>query len=140
MNMIKHAFVGVSLVALTGWMAPALAQESSSQGSKPAAPAAQAAQAAQESTLKGELVRVDTTAKTISIRTEGATRADGVQLLGQREGVGRGREHHRDLVDDGQPGDRVLHQGVAKQPGRPHRSAEEVHVEAPQEAGAPGGA
>ena len=76
MKFIKRAFAGVSLVALMGWMVPALAQEPSSQGSKPAAPAApaaQAAQAAQESTLKGELVRVDTTAKTISIRTEGAT-------------------------------------------------------------------
>ena len=39
MNTIKRAFVGVSLVAFMGWMAPALAQESSSQGSKPAAPA-----------------------------------------------------------------------------------------------------
>ena len=73
MKFIKRAFAGVSLVALMGWMVPALAQEPSSQGAKPAAPAAQAAQAAQESTLKGELVRVDTTAKTISIRTEGAT-------------------------------------------------------------------
>jgi len=93
MKSIKRAFVGVSLVALMGWMVPALAQEPSSQGAKPAAPAAQAAQAAQESTLKGELVRVDTTAKTISIRTEGATAptvfsySDRVKVSGAGESI-----------------------------------------------------
>ena len=93
MKSIKRAFVGVSLVALMGWMVPALAQEPSSQGAKPAAPAAQAAQAAQESTLKGELVRVDTTAKTISIRAEGAkdpmvfSYSDSVKVSGAGESI-----------------------------------------------------
>ena len=67
MQVMKRAFVGVSLVALMGWMMPALAQESAAQGSQAGS------QAAQESTAKGELVRVDTTAKTVSIRVEGAT-------------------------------------------------------------------
>ena len=66
MKMFKRTFVGVAVAALFGWTMPAFAQDAT-------APPASGAQApAQETTVKGELVRVDTTAKTISIRAEGS--------------------------------------------------------------------
>src|SRR5262245_34011836 len=64
MKMMKVA-CGVFAMLLMGTALPALAQEA-------AASQASGAQAAQETSVKGELVRVDTTAKTISIRAEGS--------------------------------------------------------------------
>ena len=63
MKMFKRIFVGVAVAALFGWTVPAFAQ-----GAAPSQAGAQA----QETTVKGELVRVDTTAKTISIRADGS--------------------------------------------------------------------
>ena len=65
MKMFKRIFVGVAVAALFGWTVPAFAQ-----GAAPSQAGAQAQ--AQETTVKGELVRVDTTAKTISIRADGS--------------------------------------------------------------------
>ena len=67
MKMFKRTFVGVAVAAMIGWVVPALAQDAA--GSKPSG--AQAAPA-QETSVKGELVSVDATAKTISIRAEGS--------------------------------------------------------------------
>jgi hypothetical protein len=58
---------GVFAMALMGAALPVVAQDTA--GSKPAG--AQAAPA-EETSVKGELVGVDTTAKTISIRAEGS--------------------------------------------------------------------
>jgi hypothetical protein len=86
MKMIKGMFVGVAVAATIGWVVPALAQEA-------AASQAAGAQAAQETTLKGELVRVDTTAKTISIRAEGSNSptvfaySDGTKVSGAGDSI-----------------------------------------------------
>ena len=66
MKMFKRTFSGVAVAALIGWAVPAFAQQAA--GSQAAGAQAQA----QETSVKGELVSVDTTAKTISIRAEGS--------------------------------------------------------------------
>jgi hypothetical protein len=62
---MKHVIVAVIAVVSMSWIAPTFAQESP-------APAARAAQAPapKAEVAMGELVRVDTTAKTISVRPE----------------------------------------------------------------------
>lgn len=85
MKMMKVACVMFAL-ALIGSALPALAQEAA--GSQAAG-----AQAAQESTVKGELVRVDTTAKTIAIRAEGSNSptvfaySDGTKVSGAGDSI-----------------------------------------------------
>ena len=85
MKMMKAA-CGVFAVMLMGAVVPALAQEA---GASQAA----GAQAAQETSVKGELVRVDATAKTISIRAEGSNAptvfaySDGTKVSGAGDSV-----------------------------------------------------